>query len=630
MSDFLKALAAQRAATLAKGPVTLTSPVTPKVSPLAAALAASRAAREAAVSGPIDSQPESPSVESQEQTVAAAPAEGVESVASSSADSTPTQADGLYARYRQRRIDEGMRAATVRNLWHHAESDSMFETLGPVDDEEVAGMDNVTDLVDYEERFAEQQTLDAIARQQEILHQESERQGYPEAALTTREREILEGEIIPLSKELVSVGFDDEVDPELSVQVNNDHARRAVIRAMAIYNIMEGINITPDPSQVHAVHTLAHQQYGCMIGAAGTGKTTTTRMLLHVLLNGDFAAGIEPLRISEVDMSQYHKQEDLDEESEDAREAREEAMERAAHSRVPSIALCAFTGQATQVLRKNMPGPWKANCMTIHSMLAFKPAKYEKPDGSEGWRFEPTYTKYLRMPWDVIVVDEASMVNLELWHMVLDAAKPGCRFYFIGDLNQLPPPIGMGILGFALAKWPVCELTVVHRQSDEAANKIIDTAHAILNGKFDEVVKFDDTKNLNWRVIGYEIDHQVHKAHDQVIAIANGLSKKRLDKSVDPDESVVYDPFRDRIMVPMNGFNTEDAGHLLGQHPLNQALSQLFTDPSVPRIIIDCQRGTKKFAIGYRVMATKNEPPMALNRITNGLTGRILDIKSYS
>lgn len=613
MSDFLKRLAAQKTQTLAMGTATA-RPNRPTVSPLAAALAATRAAREAAAIPPADPTPESPSVGSPDAAVAHAPAEGVEST--EDADSTPSfQLDfnRLNAAMQARRIEQGMKSANIRNLWFHPESDSLFETIGPFLDEDVANCDNVTDLVDFEERFAEQQTLDAIER---------------ERADQDYERDVLEGEIIPPSRELVEVGWDEEIDPSLSTQVDNDHARRAVLRAMAIYNIMEGVNITPDPSQVHAVHTLAHQQYGCLIGAAGTGKTTTTRMLLHVLLNGDLAAGIEPLRISEVDMTQYHKQDDLDQDSEEAREAREEAMERAAHSRVPSIALCAFTGQATQVLRKNMPGPWKANCMTIHSMLAFKPASYEKPDGSEGWRFEPTYTKYLKMPWDVIVVDEASMVNLDLWHMVLDAAKPGCRFYFIGDLNQLPPPIGLGILGFALAKWPVCELTVVHRQSDEAANKIIDTAHAILNGKYDEVVKFDDTKNLNWRVIGYEIDHQVHKAHDQVIAIANGLSKKRLDASVDPDQNFVYDPFRDRIMVPMNGFNTEDAGHLLGQYPLNEALSRLFTDPSVPRIVIDCQRGTKKFAIGYRVMATKNEPPMQVNRITNGLTGKIIDIRS--
>jgi len=596
MSDFLKQLAANAAAARAAKAAEFSSFVKPSATH-GSPLQALRDAREATAIEPE-------SLHDSEAGVLASPAvaEGADSIPSESAPII--NGDALLERYQARVADEDMRRANARNLWYHPESDSLFETFGPVDEEEVALCDNVTDLVDFEERFKEQQELESI----------------------DREREILQGEIIEPTRDLVPADEPEEFDQTLSTKVDADHLRRAAARAAAVFNIMEGVSITPDPSQVNAVHTLAHEQYGCLIGAAGTGKTTTTRMLLHVLMNGDAAAGIEPLRISEVDMSNYHKSEPTSEMDEEER--REEDMERALHSHVPSVALCAFTGQATQVLRKNMPGPWKANCMTIHSMLAFKPAEYIKADGTKGWRFEPTYTKYLKMPWDVIVVDEASMVNLELWHQVLDAAKPGCRFYFIGDLNQLPPPIGLGILGFALAKWPVCELTVVHRQSDEAANKIIDTAHAILNGRYDEVVKFDDTKNPNWRVIGYEIDHQASKAFNQIVSIAHGMSKQRVKAVVDPNEPLIYDPWRDRIMTPSNGYNPESPDHMLGQFMLNDALSKVFADPNEPRIVIDCQRTTKKFAVGYRVMATKNESPSEVNRVTNGLTGRIVAIHS--
>lgn len=599
MSEFLKRLAATAEASRLAHAAVITPTATISDSPLQSL----RDAREPVTGQTVETTPDSDPLPTPADGVAdaSAAAEGAE--LDSLSDSAPPTGDELLARYQARVADEDMRRANARNLWYHPESDSIFETIGPVDDEEVVSCDNVTDLVDFEERFKEQEELESI----------------------DREREILQGEIIPPSRELATQEGEADFDNSFSVAVDNDHARRAVARAMSIFNIMEGVSITPDPSQVAAVQTLARVQYGCLIGAAGTGKTTTTRMLLHILMNGSAKDGIEPLRISEVDMRNYHKMEAMDEEEE--AESRAEDMERALHSRIPSVALCAFTGQATQVLRKNMPGPWKANCMTIHSMLAFKPAEYEKADGSKGWRFEPTYTKWLKMPWDVIVVDEASMVNLELWHQVLDAAKPGCRFYFIGDLNQLPPPIGLGILGFALAKWPVCELTVVHRQSDEAANKIIDTAHAILNGKFDDVVKFDDPKNPNWRVIGYEIEHQTHKAFNQIISIASGLSKRRVDASVDPEQKLVYDPWRDRIMTPGNGYNPESPDHLLGQHTLNDALSKIFADPNEPRIVIDCQRSTKKFAVGYRVMATKNESPSEVNRVTNGLTGKIIGIR---
>jgi len=442
----------------------------------------------------------------------------------------------------------------------------------------------------------------------------------PEAIEPESEPEVLHGEIIPPSTEIANVGFDAEPE-SLSYEVDADHLRRAAAKAATIFNIMEGVNITPDPSQVHAVHTLVREQYGCLIGAAGTGKTTTTRMLLHTLMNGDAAAGIEPMRIDMVDMKGYRKNSDST-----AEEDSEAEMERALNSRIPSIALCAFTGQATQVLRKNLPPAWKGNAMTIHSLLAFAPEEYFKADGTKSMRFAPTYTKNLRMPWDVIVVDEASMVNLELWHMLLDAAKPGCRFYFIGDLNQLPPPVGQGILGFALAKWKVCELTVVHRQTEEAANRILDTAWAVLKGQVDGIT-FDDPKtNPNWRVIGFELDNQVDKAHVQVVNLALGLSKKKVDASVDPEQPLIYDPWRDRIMTPGNGFNAESVDHLMGQHPINEALSRLLIDAEIPRIIIDAQRAVKKFAVGYRVMATKNESPEEVNRVTNGLTGKITGI----
>jgi hypothetical protein len=89
----------------------------------------------------------------------------------------------------------------------------------------------------------------------------------------------------------------------------------------------------------------------------------------------------------------------------------------------------------------------------------------------------------------------------------------------------------------------------------------------------------------------------------------------------------IYDPWRDRIMVSGNGFNEDDPASALGQEPLNNALSIIFADPNEPRIVISAGRSMKHFAVGYRVMATRNEPPDMANRVTNGMTGRITDIK---
>ena len=387
-------------------------------------------------------------------------------------------------------------------------------------------------------------------------------------------------------------------------------------------DILDGVNFALDPSQVEAVHGLVRNQYGCLIGAAGTGKTTTTRFVLHTLINGDAEAGIEPVRIRTVDLRAYHSNEVVDEDDMDDNEY---AAHQAKKIVIPAVALVAFTGQATQVLKRNMPPSWRKNVMTIHSLLGFAPVPFVNSAGKNSMRFEPTYDKYNKMPWNIIFVDEASMVNLDLWHQLLDAAKPDCRFYFIGDLNQLTPPIGLGILGFALAKWPVFELTHVHRSQDDAANRIIDTAWSVLQGK---PIAFDNPEtNPNWRVIGFKVDHESAKAHSEIIRYAKALSEKRVHASVDPAQPFIYDPWRDRIMTAMNGYDADRPESLLGQFPLNDSLSKMFADPTQPRIIIDAKKVTKRFAVGYRVMATKNEPPNAVDRVTNGLTGKITDIQ---
>lgn len=437
-----------------------------------------------------------------------------------------------------------------------------------------------------------------------------------------QERRSREAEILISGEDSDSDGAAPS-EPDSILPVRTDSASLSVLAQAT--DIMAGVKFKLDPSQMKAVIGMVQEQYACLIGAAGTGKTTTTRKILDVLINGDVEHDIAPLRISAVNLTQYHARDGgYDETANDVDSDQWDTLEPTGDKVVPSVALVAFTGQATQVLRKNMPGTWKSNVMTIHSMLGYAPVEFYREDGSKGMRFEPTYTADFRMPWDVIFIDEASMLNVTLWHQILDASKPGCRFYMIGDLNQLTPPVGDGILGFAMSKWPVFELTEVHRQQDEAANRIVDTAWRILQGKTPE---FDDpTSNPNWRVIGFTLEHESAKAHQQIVGIARALSQKKVHESVDPTTPPIYDPWRDRIMTTMNGFNEEDPASLLGQFPLNDSLSRVFANPDEPRFVIDFKKGTKKFAVGYRVMATKNESPSTVDRVTNGLTGKIVAI----
>jgi hypothetical protein len=147
----------------------------------------------------------------------------------------------------------------------------------------------------------------------------------------------------------------------------------------------------------------------------------------------------------------------------------------------------AFTGRATQMIKKNFPRDWHGNIMTIHRMLGFVPEWYEdwdeeSQDYKNKMRFAPTYNSMFKLPWDIIIIDEAGMLGLDLWHQLLDACKDGCRIIMIGDINQLPPVHGKSVFGFAMANWPSWELTHVHRQKGED-NEIVDNAWRIIHGQ---------------------------------------------------------------------------------------------------------------------------------------------------
>lgn len=366
-----------------------------------------------------------------------------------------------------------------------------------------------------------------------------------------------------------------------------------------------------DDTQMIAIEGLLKEQYGCMIGAAGTGKTTTTKKLVDLLQDS----------LDLIDMSQYWSK-GQPAEGDDDYETPE--------SFIPSIVMVSFTGRATQMIKKNFPREWHGNIMTIHRALGFYPEFYQDYDDSTGQlankrRFTPTYNEELKMPWDIIIVDEAGMLGLPLWHQLWAAIKPTTRIILIGDINQLPPTHGKSILGFALGHWPTWELTHVHRQKG-ANNSIVDNAHRILNGvhpKSDSPnpLSFNTQESMvkalnfmltdpDWRFITVEVPAE-HRAASLRIRQALQLLQGKL-----------YEPNRDVLITPINGFEQTAPGYSLGQDPLNQELV-VKLNSSNPRYFIDAGRERQNFALGDKVMATINDYEAG---ITNGMTGIVTDI----
>ena len=359
-------------------------------------------------------------------------------------------------------------------------------------------------------------------------------------------------------------------------------------------------NITLDDSQEQAIDKLIHGKHVCLIGAAGTGKTTMIKIALGKMIYGDEESGIDPIGLRHLKGEQG-----------------------------PSVALCAFTGIASQVIRKTMPDWLAPACKTIHSLLEFKPASAS--DDPNMNTFFPSRDENNPIDHDIVIIDEASMMGLDLWHKVIDACRPHTRVILIGDLNQLKPVADATMFAYALAAgldernrdWDISELTTIHRQKEEAANRIVDAAHAILNGKAPTFDKLE--KGKDWRVVGMELSISTQKAQAQIMTVVNQL---RLHEFEFEPGRKIFEPYDDLLLTAGNGYNHDDSSSFVQQSPLNEVLSRLIQPPdeSHPIYIIDAGIERRRFAVGHKVMCLKNEAPSRKDRVTNGMTGRIIKI----
>jgi exodeoxyribonuclease V alpha subunit len=132
------------------------------------------------------------------------------------------------------------------------------------------------------------------------------------------------------------------------------------------------------------------------------------------------------------------------------------------------VALCAPTGRAAKRLSEATSG----EAQTIHRLLEFNPAAGSFQRDAE-----------TPLDADVVLVDEASMLDLMLGQHLLRALPKGCSLVLVGDVDQLPP-VGAGPLLRELIRsgaCPVVRLTQIFRQAQRSA--IVRGAHAILHGQ---------------------------------------------------------------------------------------------------------------------------------------------------
>lgn len=297
-------------------------------------------------------------------------------------------------------------------------------------------------------------------------------------------------------------------------------------------------NIIYNEEQKLAIKSALVKNFVIITGGPGTGKTTIVSSIIDIY--------------KEVNKLNY-----------------EEALR--------DIIVLAPTGRASKRLAQKTLFP----ASTIHSFL-----KWNKEKDSFA------INEYNKSQVKLVIIDEASMVDVLLFHSLLKGLKLDTRIVMVGDYNQLPS-VGPGQLLKDLIeseKVPVIKLSLLYRQKKDS--NIVTLAHDINEAKLDEEI-FNSSSDLEF------------------IKEKNDIAKQ---VSLVADRYKDYDYHEFQVLVPMyKGIN--------GIDNLNKILQDLFNPKA---------KNKKEIVIGDALYRENDKVLQLVNmpeeRIFNGDIGIISSI----
>ena len=263
------------------------------------------------------------------------------------------------------------------------------------------------------------------------------------------------------------------------------------------------------------------------------------------------------------------------------------------------VALLAPTGRAA----KRLGEVTDCDAQTIHRALGMS---YNEMTGQAAFKKNGSDP----LEAHAVIVDEMSMVDLELMQALLEALRPGCRLVLVGDPDQLPSVGAGNVLGDLLRSTvvPTVSLTQVFRQAEQSA--IIRNAHAVNLGQPPQL----DSNQGDFFFL-------CRRSPDRLVQTVVELCRDRLPKNmnVPADQIQVLSPTRKGAC---------------GTAALNRALQAALNPPAAGKR--QKQWGDVTFRVGDRVMQTKNnydvlwekDDGTAGSGIFNGDVGVIQDIDS--
>ena len=240
------------------------------------------------------------------------------------------------------------------------------------------------------------------------------------------------------------------------------------------------------------------------------------------------------------------------------------------------VALCAPTGRAA----KRLSELTNHAASTIHRLL-------EVDYSSGSVRFIHNEKNLLK--YDVIILDEMSMVDVKLFQALIAALRYTCRIIMVGDADQLPSVGAGNILSEVIRSGcvPTVCLNEIFRQAKRSL--IVENAHHIISGEpLQKGSKTDDFFFL-------ETDGEAAQR------LVCDLVTTRLPRSYG------FDPIRDiQVLCPTKLGPT-------GTQALNVELQNLLNPPQKGKPQL--QSAARVFRVGDKVMQVRNNYEIVWNRI---------------
>lgn len=224
------------------------------------------------------------------------------------------------------------------------------------------------------------------------------------------------------------------------------------------------------------------------------------------------------------------------------------------------IRLCAPTGRAAQRMTESTG----REAVTIHRLLEFRPFGNDTIHKNA---LDPIVA-------DLIVVDEASMLDIELANIFLSAVQDGTLVLFIGDINQLPS-VGPGDVLHDLiesGKIPTVQLSTVYRQGSQSP--------IIVNSK-------NINEGLNYVMSDEDYHTEIYANTEAILARTISLVSSMYDPRA---------PFDVQVLAPTHKGEA-------GVSTINNTLQQILNPPNGQP---ELKYGSRIYRVGDKVILLNN------------------------